>query len=356
MKTLRKITLALCKTILVFSLFTFVLGVLTIKVLGNQDQTKKWLSESGIYSAATASLRKNFVQSADTTGQASNPIIQTAVDKSITEQIIQEFTEDGLSQTYAWLEGKTEEPQLAFDTKQIQQDFADNVTTGLTERSASLPICPGRTMPNTQDIFTINCLPRDYDVTPEIDKIRQQILAADSQELQKTVSLDANGAAVESPSQKQPLLEPLKPIKNYYYLIRILPAISAIIFVILAGVIIAISKPRYRALRTLATVTIPYGIMYIIGGLLLPRATQNSINALIDQLKVNEFGDPLKHILKNILQLAGDYLIIIGVGLIILGGTLLLSYLTIKKKSSPEKPSSPNPAPPNPNAPEHTST
>lgn len=335
MKTLRKLTLALCKTILVFSLFAFVMSVLALRVLGNHDQTKRWLRESNIYSVATKSLRKNLVQNVDTTGQASNPIIQSAVDKSITEEVIQNFAEDSLGQTYSWLEGETKEPELAFDTTKIQEDFANNVATGLTERSANLPICPGRTLPNTQDIFAINCLPRGYDIAPEIEKARQQILATDTQDLQKTATIDANGAAAESPSQ-QSLLEPLKPIKNYYHIISILPIISAVVFVILAGIMVALSKPRYRALRTLATLTIPYGIMYVIGGWLLPHLTQNSLNTLIDQLKIDEFGAPVKLILQSMVEATSSYLVIIGVGLIVIGNVLLGAYMFTKKKLAPQ--------------------
>lgn len=333
MGTGRKLVLALCKTVLIFSIGLFAFGLLFSLTLAKPDRIIGWLDGSGLYIVVTNNLKEQLRSANEDLGTPDNPIISNAVDSSLPADRIQQFVEAGITETYKWLDGETETPQFSIDVNQVKTDFANKVASGLTERAATLPACSQRLKPTSTDVFTINCIPPGTDVAEEIESIRQQILDADTDQVGGEALVSAQSLKVEKNGQQVPYYQALGNIKTYYQGLKLLTVVSITLFVIAAGIIIALTKPRYRALRTLSVPLIINGTIYTLAGFLLP----NQVNALfkIDEspTSATDFGAPLKNLVSSITSYSSNILLKIGIGFFVLGIASLVAYIIIKKRN-----------------------
>lgn len=328
----RKLALALCKTIMVFCMLTFVVSFVLLAVAGRPEQTKRWLRESGAYSSTSESIRKSFSDSTKDLTTSDSPIVSDAIKQALPDSKIQSFVESGIDGTYGWLNGDTDNPQFSLDVKEIQTTFANTVANGLTRRAQNLPACPGRTMPANTDIFTMTCIPRGANVQAEIEKVRQQILSTDTSSIGENGMVDAQSIKVETAQGQQPYYQGLQSARDYYTLLKRLPLITAVIFLITGGILIILSKPRYRALRTFATFTVPYGILYLVAGLTLPGIIRSNLNKALQASTNNDMSGALKSIVNSIATLAASYFTKIGIVLVVIGAGCFAAYIVFKKR------------------------
>lgn len=342
MKTSHKIILALSKTLLVFSMGIFVLSLIFLAIVGKPDQTKTWVRDSGLYESLAQTFRKQLIQdNADLVGN-NTTLVTDAVNKSLTATQIQNFAEQGIDSTYSWLEGDVAEPTFKLNTDEIKQTFADNLTANLKARAATLPACTYANPPQTNDIATINCIPPGTDVDAEIAQLRQQIVAADTSQISNQVSDVNNQLDGTSQTSNSPFAG-LSSMRMYYRWIQLFPLLSGIIFIVAAALIALFSKPRLRALHTIGVALIPYGILYLLSGLLLPQGIKGSFEALVKQgTEDDSILVPLQKIAGNIAELTGTYMLWIGGLLTLLGIILLVAYRLLKKPEQKAPVETPN--------------
>lgn len=332
MEVARKLALAVCEAILLFCIGLFVLALLFRVTIGNPELVKSTLSESGIYTVTTNNLKEQLRGANADIGGTDSPIIPNAVDQAIKTGAIQNFIESGIMQTYAWLEGTTETPQFSLDINQIKTEFADAVAAGLTERAATLPACSARVRPTTSNIFTINCIPPGTDATAEIEKIRQQILATDAEQINSSAPLSAEALTAEKDGQQQPYYQSLKQLPGYYQALKAAIFVITGIFLLMALLIVLLKRPRFMALRTLSIPFMIYGILYIIAGYFVPKQLGGLIDSSTKQVSSTDFGEPLKAVGTTFINHGSSVLIKTGAVFFIIGVVCLAAYIMIKRK------------------------
>lgn len=332
MEVARKITLALCEVILLLCIGIFIFSLFFRMTVGNQGFVKSTLSESGIYTVATDSLKKQLSSSNSVTLDTANPIIISAVDQAIKKETIQTFVESGVTQTYAWLDGTTETPVFSVDANQIKTDFANAVTVGLSERANTLPACTTRLRPTSSDVFTINCIPPGTNVKQEIQNVRQQILATDTNQLQNEAPLSAENLSLNQGEQAQPYYQTLKEVPSYYQLLKVSIFIITGVFLLSTLIIILLKRPRYKALRTLAIPFMVYGSLYIIAGYLAPERLGELLETSTKQLGSVEFSSPINFIVTELINQASSIFTKTGIIFFVIGVFCLATYSLIKRK------------------------
>ncbi len=345
MKTSHKVAVGISKFILVISALLFVGSIVFLKVVGQPEQTKQLLKDSELYSITAQKVRSQFIQGDETAQQVSGPLVEDAINKSLSDETIQNIAEDGIDTTYAWLDGKTDNPQIKIDVDAIKANFANHVTQNIEARLATLPACSRSVVPTTNDITAIECIPRGYNTAAEVEKVRQQILATDANNLlgQDAQSNPGNentattSQQIEQESQ-QSISQNLAPIKSTYTWVKRLPLISGVLFVVAVAVIAVFSQPRYRALRTLGLAAIPLGLLYLLLGF-ISQGTVKGVFALAEkQAGANEFQKPLQHISQHFANLISGYFSLFGIGLLLVGVILFVTYKVIQKRTSPTTP------------------
>lgn len=352
MNILPKLGLALGKTLIVFSITLAVVGFLFISSLGQPNKIKSWLRDSGLYSALADSIQKQFIEGTESLEQVPPELVEKAIRQTFDEQRAQEFVESSVDGTYAWLNRDKDSVSIELNTNELQDTFVSNVGANLRERLQSLPRCPQGVFP--RDILNANCVPAGLDISRVVNETTAQFARnqlSNPEELQQQ-------DGTSSPGEIQPVnfAEQIKPVRDFYQWALLLPYIALGIFVVGGALVIWLSKPRYRSLRTLATAAIPYGAIYIIAGLLLPNFLIAATTTGIESIEDPSFHGPLKSVAEDLSNNLGNDLLRIGGIILAVGTILLVTYVVVKKKNPPReapaenKPSVPEP----PNTPEHT--
>lgn len=334
MNIVRKLALALCKTVMVTCIVLFLAGMLCAATVLRPERIKQWLHDSGLYEATTQSVKDQFIEGTDKT-TATNPIIKNAVEKSVKESDIQTFAESGIDQTYAWLNGQTKTPQYSLNIQKIKEDFANNVAAGLTARAKTLPTCTYANPPKTNDTLTINCIPPGTDVAAQIEQARQDLLSVDpnSKDANQT-EISAQDIKLQTANGPQPYYQALASAQKWYKLLKKLPILTVFVFLLMSVLVLILSKPRYMALRTLGSLTVPYGVMFLIAGYFTPRTIKTTLVSLFNT-NDDAVGGALQKLAGYFADTAGSYLVRIGIVLVIVGCGLLAAYFVIKKRRTP---------------------
>lgn len=356
MKTSQKIILGISKAVLVISLVVFVSSFIVYRVIGQPEQTKQLLNDSGLYATVSKQVRKQFLEGNQAVPQTSAPLVQDAIDKSFNDATVQGIAEDSVDNIYAWLEGKTDDLELTTDMTAIKTTFADNLTKNIEARVASLPPCSRNLTPTTTDITAIECIPRGYNTTAEIEKIRQQILSADTNNLMGqaenttpgTESFSIIGKQTKQDGQES-LNQKFASVKSFYTWAQRLPIISGVLLIISAAIIVAFSTPRYRALKTAGLVSTPMGLLYLLFGLVSQEVIKGMFGIIEKQVGTNEFQPPAQYISQQFADIVSGYLFLFGIVLLLTGIASLIAYKIIQKRDGVTTANTPiNASPPQP--------
>ena len=335
MSITKKLGLAFGKTLIALSILTFALGFLFVNTLSTPNKIKFWLNESDLYPAVADSIQEQFLSEDNNLGQIPDGVIKDSINKTFDGSVAKGFIEGSIDTIYVWLNGKQENLSIALDTKMLQQKFADNVGSGLLERYSNLPTCTSLSSISVQslDLLELQCVPPGVDIKQVAGSIVEQIKnQTDSGFDDGTITFAPQS---EGDNKEDNLASQLKPARDTYQILKLLPYISAGMFAIGAAIVVLLSDPRYKALRTLAVASIPYGILYIIGGLLLPNIITSSTHSAVETIEQQLLRVPLQKVIDIMSKDIGQDLINLGAILVASGGTMLLIYLYIKKKNPP---------------------
>lgn len=331
MKVVRKLTLAVCEAVLFICVGVFIIALLFNVTVGNQVFIKLTLSESGIYHVATNNAREQLINNADF-NTTNNQIILNATSQAIKTETVQNFIESGVTQTYSWLEGKTETPQFSIDTDKVKNDFANAVASGLTERTKTLPTCSARIKPTTNDIFTVNCIPPGTNISSEIEKIRQQILATNDQQLVSQAPIDSRHITITRDGQSLPYYQNLKQLPIYFQLLKQAMLSVVGIFLLTVLLVILLKRPSIKTLLTLSILFMVYGTLCIISSYFVTYFFDKLFESSIKPISTTDLKDSMSYILNTIINSVHNTLLKTGVVFIIICVVCLVIYLLTNRK------------------------
>jgi hypothetical protein len=208
MNLLKKIMTRAAYSLLPILLFSFGLSWSLYMVFGTPQPLQRALSSSGIYSISIPSLIQN--QSSVSFGDVpiNQPEIQDALQKAFPPALLEQYSNEIITGSYDWVQGRTATPNFSVDTSAAKENFANNVAAYVQQRSAALPICTS--IPQATDPYTLTCRPKQTPPDAIASAAKQQILSSD---FLKTSTFDASTI---KDSNGRPLSEQLEIVPKAY--------------------------------------------------------------------------------------------------------------------------------------------
>lgn len=240
-----------------------------VMVFGDAATIKSALRDSGAYQAVADSLVGQASRSLQ--GQlGSNPLVdsaaaETAIRESLPPQAIQEQSEQSIDGIYAWLNGRTAQPELRFDLQPSIDTLAGKLSDQAADRAAGLPACTPeqvqRLLSDGMDISSLGCAP------PGIGSQSARQLISDQ--------LGQTGGILSDPvlttdnlpkdSSGQTAVDRLAVLPEIFQWLGRLPLISAGLLLAGAALVYWQQRTEWRqAARTLARSLLGVGILLLV--------------------------------------------------------------------------------------------
>ncbi len=334
MHFVRKILVVLATTLLSLWLLLTVMTASIVLTLHSPAKIKGWVNDSGIYTKVVDAVLTQSQQSAQKSGDSlpiQDPQIQAAARTAFSPQVLQKDTENVIDGTYHWLHGKTPQPDFRVDLSGPKQQFASGVGDYLRNRVQSVPACARGQVPDTDDLFSINCLPRGFDVNAEVqqqvDKLANgKDFLSDPVITAQTLKKDGN----QSPFDK------FKALPKIYQKATWSPWLFGSLALLSAGIIIFLHDERRRGMKRVARILLPTGVLLVFIGV----ATLEIAKRGAEQIKLN--GEGVSQLRPSVISLihsiAGSLshvYIWFGVGYAVIGiGLLVAVKLWLKPAKS----------------------
>lgn len=254
MDVLRKLGLGLAVTIFTVSslALAFFAGLYTI---ANSPQTlENALSGSALFTQ----LQQTVVAQASSS-LPDDPGVQAALRQAVSPTFLQHSSQQLVANIYSWAQGTTPTPSFGVNISSVKTSFADNITTYLQQKLATLPPCTERITPpeSLDDILALTCLPPS--ITPEIiaSTARQDVLNSNLLGVDNTV--DVSNEIGSSPGKT--LTEQLAIIPQLYHLYLISLYILPVILLLCSLAIVFLSATKRGGIKRVAWLYISTGIV-----------------------------------------------------------------------------------------------
>lgn len=329
MNLLRKIAVFIATSLLTFLLFSTVTAT-TLATIINPGNIKNWLNHSGIYYGAVDAILDSAAgakqkETGDDLEIFSSPEMQKAVKVSFPPGFLQGLAEDFIDGNFAWLEGKSDEPNFKIDLTKAKKNLAKNIVGSAVTRYKSLPVC--KTMPSADtDPLSATCRVPGYDFTADAKKAEKE-LASDKNIFGNPPILTAGSLTLEGgDGKKQPYYERLSFLPSLYGFLKFAPFIFGILSAGAILVLVFMSSERRRGIRR-ATVALLVSAGLLLASAWIIKATINS-----SKLKLADAGSSTAAFMqKTALSIGNDIgsqLIKInlyfGIAFALIGGGLLI--------------------------------
>ncbi len=270
----RKTLLGLATFFLPFCLLLLAASSSVVITLHSATKLKHWISNSGAYEKVVDAVLSQSQESAQKNGDSlpiQDPQIQTVAKTAFSPQVLQADTENVIDGTYHWLQGKTAQPDFRIDLSGPKQQFINGLGDYLRTRLASVPVCARGQVPNTDDLFTTNCIPRGTDVNAAI---QQQIdkLANNKEFLGDPVITASN---LKSDNNQSPF-EKMKQVPKAYQKASWSPWLLGGLAVASAAIIIFVHTERRRGMKRVARIMLPTGILLIFTGVAIMQIAKGA--------------------------------------------------------------------------------
>lgn len=332
------------KGIAVFLLFLVLLGlpaVISIQMtLNTPNAVKNTLAESGIYDRVAASdmlLENSHLSSM----ASSNEMITAALSDSISPSYVKNSSEKLVDAIYAYVHGDMATLELAVDVGDVKAQFANNVAMRVKQKFDSLPVCTELKIPSTsiESLLEATCTPVGVSSQQASEDAKTEIM---NTALFSNDRLDLAGLVGARESSLVALLTDLRTAYPYFIaLVYGLPALG----LVLAAIILFLSSPRRRGIKSLANTLLSAGIINGVMALIATWLTE--VFFMGDSIpNDSQAASGFENLLPNLLSsFAGWWLG--GAGVLLGLSILLYIILALTRPPEPEPTSQPqSPAPP----------
>lgn len=342
MNILRRFGLSLAAIFFSLSISALIAFVSFNAIFGTPQPLEQALSSSGIYSNLVQNVIDQQTAATGSRAITSDPIVQQALTQALPPTFIQSTAENLLNSTYSWAQGNATTPNLSIDLTKVKTDFANNIAAYTKQKLDALPPCSQVTMtslPTTDDILSLSCLPAGVSTTSVAEVARQNALTSGL--LPSSNTLNINDAIKNNAGGGRTLTDQLSfvPTAHQYYLYSLYA--TPILIILFALAIIFWSATKRSGIKRVAWLLITTGITSVLTAVVGVW--------LLDQV-VTKFGasasvpatlqDKLLLILQTLVTDLHIWWIWFGVGYIVFGIILLIIIrLTRPKIAEPISPS-----------------
>ncbi|MBX4199504.1 hypothetical protein KW789_01270 [Candidatus Saccharibacteria bacterium] len=324
MHILRRSLLVIITPLFTALLFAAALDWGIVKTIGHPSAVKQIVAESGIYDTVIPNLLSQSKQITSSVGiiPLTDPGIQQAANQVFSPAYVARQSDTIIDSIYAWLDGKTAQPEFKIDLSGPKADFANTVAGQVQQRVSSLPKCTTRTSATTFDVYNATCLPVGVTPIAVAKTTHDSILSGQgflNNQVISAASVSSNG------SNQSVFANQLKGAPAQYQRAKKTPIILILLTIIVATGIVLLSTSHLKGLKHVGITLLLVGLLMLVfsWGLNKAVATQiapkisnlNGVNpAIKDKLKV-VITDISQRIDKNYWAFGGIYTVLGAVAL-----------------------------------------
>lgn len=325
--------------ILALCLFAMAGSFAVSTTLLNASYLKSTLASNGTYNnivnsvfdVAISQLNKNGGQDKGDSNINTQTVgeLKPVVESALTPQFLQNTTEAIIDGTFAWLNGDASEPNFAIQTTDVKIALQNSLTTYLQNKVAALPNCTTK-QSGDSDPFSATCwIPSaegNAQIASSVGDFINQIPIFENPEL----SLQSLNAEQNFASDK-----PVQNVPTGYRLLKWLPAVFGVIALICLAVVILLSKPKLRMLKTLGFAFVWPGSFLLVGGIIgVLAASKIDPSAWVSSGEQANFVDVIVvPIAKTIIKSLSNYHLYFGSAYIVIAiGLFIAAYITRQKQ------------------------
>lgn len=327
-------------SVLVMLLFVLAFDVGLIRSVGRPATVKKVLADSGVYDTLVPNALNQVKQINTSAGNIplTDSVIKSAAVSTFTPSQIEQYANQIIDSTYAWLDGKTATPQFQIDLSGAKNTFADNVAKAMQDKYASLPVCTSYSAASF-DAYSASCLPPGVTAAQAADTLKSQVLGGQGFLDQPVVNADT----IKSSGSNQTVFNNQQIPKNYQRAKKA-PLIATVLALLVAAGIVLLSASKRRGLRRVGIALAVVGIFMLLLAWGLNKVfTQNvlpsiKLDSSVVQQQAKTVATDLEQAVDKNYWMFGIIYAVIGASLV--GGSefLLLSDRDKKPKHEPKTP------------------
>lgn len=299
-------------------------------VFGNPVAIKQAISSSGAYDKVIGGVLDqtdlNFViDSSQTTLAIPRQELFAAAKSTLTPAVLKDATEQVVDGIYAWLQGKTPEPNFRIDLTAERQKFIKALADSAAARARQLPACNLQMLqelvnriPNPWDL---PCVPPGYDISTLRDKAVAEItrngeFLKDPVITAEDFPKDGTGKSVFQTASDAP---------KFFGWFLIAPWIIAFLTLLSAGGLLLLHDNKRRAFRSIAVAMLGSGISLLVITAIYSLAFKQGFQ-LGGSDDSNVFQQPMLEAIRHLQNAVSDKLVWFGATYTIVG---LLSLLAL---------------------------
>lgn len=235
-------------------------------LLSSPTYIEQALQDSRVYDQFVPTVLDNSQKQTtdpDTKKILAEPEIKAAAEKSFSPALLQSSTESVLNGIFAWMQGKTPEPQFRIDLTNAKADLSNNVAVFAEKRANSLPACTLQQLrqlnPNI-DLLEIPCLPPGINVHALAQDYSQKFLTSgdflsDPVITNETIAKNNGG---------KPLSEQLHGVPEAYSALNILKWVLILLAIALTALLILGRRNRRTGAKHVAWTLIGVAVFMLI--------------------------------------------------------------------------------------------
>lgn len=310
----------------------WIITATTYLTAGNRDVVKNWAINSSIYDNTLTNALQVSASDGESSSVITSDLLSQALHQTFDSAYLQQSGNTIINATYDWLEGKTAAITFSIPVQTKAEEFRKNLTALLTQKLQSLPVCPGKTAPETDQL---TCLPAGVSANDYAAQLTRP--SSNNTFLNEPLTQDAFG-------QSQPQTAMLPIIYNW---LRVLFWALPAAILVLGGAYVFLTPDKLKGLMRLGRQWVFNASITFVGGLILW-----SVGGLIDVSPAVEGRDPqqteviaslVNSVLQVILPDIGRTLALCSGAFVLIGGLLWLGVFLWKRRA-PKRPSLPLPS------------
>ncbi len=263
MLALKRLLTALLTALFTFLLLATALDWGVIKTVGSPTAVKHLVAESGVYSGVTNNFLDQVKVISTSAGDIplSDPSVRQAANQTLSPTFIQKNTETAIDSIYAWLDGKTSQPNFNINLSSAKASFAQNLANQAQQRASTLPKCTTTAEAAAFNAYGAACLPPG--VTPiQVGQIVEQNVL-NSQNFIGQTNFNANNITGSSSNQSV-FSDQLKTLPKQYQRAKKTPIILLVLTVLTGLAIVFLYSNRWSGLKHVAIILLVMGVVMMV--------------------------------------------------------------------------------------------
>ncbi len=317
----------------------FFLAVNTFVFFGivNAGNIKQTLRDEDTYSKLVPAMLATAQYDGDqnTIGQLplQEPWVQEAAQKAFPAPDLEQKGNTAIDGTFNYLEGKTSEPEFQLDFTANKQNLAAELGQSAENRLAGLPRC--MTIPESVDVFTIDCLPLGVNPSQIGDQLMQRY-ASDQRFLPNPVitadTLSLNTITGDQSANTTTPTASLSGLRDVYQVREVMQWFLPALMVIFGVLGIYLTHDRRKGMRILARSFLVGAVGLALFAVIVNFVLHRGIEAVQTEAVTRDIVGPV--LLSFVDQARTIYLVFAGIGV----GIAVVLFIISRKLRSPVHP------------------